>query len=447
MKSFSNYPCFLRFRICIALLFCCFLPGAAAAVGPVLAQGNPSALPAWSGFWQEMEPFCYSACLGEDGLNLESPNQNILFKLGGRLQVDAGDIWANDELQTAFPGIDGADALVRRLRVMLFAALYNRLDLKLEFDFADVPTLTDGYFEFKKLPHGGRLRVGHFKEPFSLEELTSSNSITFMERSLPTLAFAPERNLGVQLHNSFFAERFAAAFGVFMDVGALDTRTSFENAVENAGGCDLTARVTALPWFADDGKKLLHLGLDYSHKFRRNATIQFAARPESHLTQAKLVSTGKVAADNVDLLASELALVAGPVSLQSEFLQAFTSGAGSYFFWGYYAYLSYFLTGESRPYTKSQGIFAAPRPHRDFNPLRGGWGAWELVLRHSCLDLVDGAVEGGKENNFSAGLNWYLNYNVCLMFNYIHAKVTDRASPEVNDGIANIVQGRFQIFF
>jgi len=446
MRVFSNLSCFLRFLICIALLFCCPLLDAAAA-GPVPAQSKPSALPAWRGFLHETNPFCYSACLGEDGLDLTSPNQNILFKLGGRLQVDAGDISANDELQTAFPGIDGADALVRRMRVMLFAALYNRLDLKLEFEFADVPTLTDGYFELKKVPYVGRLRVGHFKEPFSLEELPSNNFITFMERSLPTLAFAPERNLGFQLHNSFLAERITAAFGAFLDVGALDTRTSFENAVENASGYDLTTRVTGLPWFADGGKRLLHLGLDYSHKFRRNDTIDFAARPESHLTQDKLVDTGNVTADNVDLLDCELALVYGPLSLQSEFFQAFTSGAGSTFYWGYYTYLSYFLTGENRPYTKSQGIFAEPRPNRNFNPLRGGWGAWEVALRHSYLDLVDGDVQGGKENNFSAGLNWYLNHNVRLMFNYIHVKVTERASPEVNDGIADIGQGRFQIFF
>jgi phosphate-selective porin OprO/OprP len=71
----------------------------------------------------------------------------------------------------------------------------------------------------------------------------------------------------------------------------------------------------------------------------------------------------------------------------------------------------------------------------------------EVGLRFSYLDLNDGDIKGGREKNFTAGLNWYLNPNVRLMFNYIRANVEDRAGPPVNDGTANIFQGRFQIHF
>jgi len=61
------------------------------------------------------------------------------------------------------------------------------------------------------------------------------------------------------------------------------------------------------------------------------------------------------------------------------------------------------------------------------------------------LDLNDGLVAGGKEENLLAGINWYIGRNVRFMANYIRAK----ASPN-RDGLeetVNIVQGRTQLNF
>jgi len=44
----------------------------------------------------------------------------------------------------------------------------------------------------------GYITAGNMKEPFSLETLTGSADITFMERSLPTVTFSPSYNLGVR---------------------------------------------------------------------------------------------------------------------------------------------------------------------------------------------------------------------------------------------------------
>ena len=60
------------------------------------------------------------------------------------------------------------------------------------------------------------------------------------------------------------------------------------------------------------------------------------------------------------------------------------------------------------------------------------------------VDLNDKAVKGGKEANFTFGVNWYLSEKSRFMFNFIHAKVTDRADPPIDDGRANIFQIRFQ---
>lgn len=436
---------FLLFAgICTILLFTS--QNTAKAEESVSLPDKSQALNGLGSFVKEANPFCFKA-YWDDGLRLDSLNEDIRIKIGGRLQADAGNIWANDNLLDAFTGIAGGEAQLRRLRVSLLADFYERVEVKLEVDFSDRPILTDGYIELKKIPYVGHFRVGHSKEPFSLEELTSSNNITFMERSLPTDVFSPGRNIGFELHNTELHERITWALGGFWDTGAIDDSNSFKDAIANASGYNVTARATGLPWFEDNGQKLLHLGLGYSHKSRTTDNFGLATGPESNLIEDRLVDTGKFPADDADLIDSELAFVQGPFSLQGEIFQAFTAGAEDHLFWGYYVYLSYFLTGECRPYDKSQGIFSTLKPRSDFKFSNGQWGAWELALRHSYVDLNDGDVEGGKESNFTAGLNWYLNPNVRLMLNYIHARIDDRASPEINNGIANIVQGRFQIFF
>jgi len=440
-------------RTLFFLLFACACTMVLATLGNIAKAEDSTRLPAKSkvgasvgAFFTEANPFCFNA-EWDDGLGLISLNEEIRVKMGGRLQVDAGNIRTDDHMERAFPGIAGGEAELRRLRLSLLADFYERVDVKFEMELSDRPTLTDGYIELKKIPYVGHFRVGHSKEPFSLEELASSNNITFMERSLPTDVFAPSRNFGFELYNTALKERFTWALGGFWDTAPVDDRTSLKDAIADASGYNVTARATVLPWFADLGRKLVHLGLCYSHKSRWDDNIGLATCAESDLIEDRLVDTGKFPADDADLLDTELALVYGHFSLQAEFFQELTAGAEAHLFRGYYVYLSYFLTGECRPYDKSQGIFSTLKPRNDFKPSAGQWGAWELAVRHSHVDLNDGDVKGGKESNFTAGLNWYLNANVRLMLNYVRAEINDRASPEIKDGIADIVQGRFQIFF
>ena len=87
-------------------------------------------------------------------------------------------------------------------------------------------------------------------------------------------------------------------------------------------------------------------------------------------------------------------------------------------------------------------------PREKFGFGKGGWGAWELALRYSSINLNDNRVQGGKERNLTLGLNWYLSRKLRFMFNYIRAEVKDRrTTPMVPEGDADIFQRRFQIEF
>jgi len=140
-------------------------------------------------------------------------------------------------------------------------------------------------------------------------------------------------------------------------------------------------------------------------------------------------------------------MVRGPLSLQGEYHHVIVYESDDLNFWGYYLYGSYFLTGENRRYNKSNGTFTRIEPKHNFRPFKGGWGAWELGLRYSYLDLNSGGIKGGKETNFTVGLNWYLHPKMRFMFNYIRANVEDRDDPSINDGTADIFASRFQVVF
>ncbi|MEE8260545.1 MAG: porin, partial [Nitrospinaceae bacterium] len=81
----------------------------------------------------------------------------------------------------------------------------------------------------------------------------------------------------------------------------------------------------------------------------------------------------------------------------------------------------------------------------------GGWGALQVALRYSTLDLNDDnsapAYRGGEMDNITLGLNWHLNPNTRFMFNYVHSMVDSGAVPSTSAGNLNIFQARFQIDF
>src|SRR5436190_1985545 len=78
--------------------------------------------------------------------------------------------------------------------------------LQMEFAGGDV-RFADAYLGVSKIPYVGLLQLGQMYEPFSLEQLTSDNYVTFMERAAPIETFSPSRNLGVMALNTAFDER------------------------------------------------------------------------------------------------------------------------------------------------------------------------------------------------------------------------------------------------
>jgi phosphate-selective porin OprO and OprP len=387
----------------------------------------------------------------KDGyFSIDSHKENIKFRINGQVIVDGGNIDADDELQNAFPDLDGSNILFRKLSISTYGNFYDVVDFKVGIDFANVRDIQDIWIRYLKNPFLKKIKFGHQKEPFSLENLTSITRTTFMERALPVNSFGMGRNIGIRYDSLNSDKRINWGTGVFLNTGSFSTIGEGSSRISSANGFDVTARVFGLPVYGEDGRTLLHLGLGYSYGSRNkddlDSPMQFRTRPESRLTNDRLVDTGPIPGKRRDTVNAELAMVYGPWSFQGQcyYSSLDADAAGNPDFWGYYAFLSYFITGEHRNYNRSIGVFTGVEPQPVFHPMKGEWGAWEIALRHSYVDLNDADIYGGKENNITAGLNWIHNRNVRLMFNYIHAYVKDRASPPVDNGRTHIFQIRFQ---
>ncbi len=207
--------------------------------------------------------------------------------------------------------------------------------------------------------------------------------------------------------------------------------------------------------------RAFHVGI--SGYWRKPDGTGFSSDPEVVLDSTKLIDTGDITrAENYYFTGLEAAMVRGPLSVQGEygFVNVTRKNNRSdqttfqdLNFDGYYIQASYFLTGESKNYYPRFAAFWRVSPKNDFSLKDGTWGAWELGLRYSFLDLDDGTsnlagggVRGGVAENYTLGLNWYLNPFVRAQLNYVHSDVenlTDTGLPEGD--IVHMVGTRLQI--
>ena len=315
----------------------------------------------------------------------------------------------------------------RRARLYVSGQIQERYDFKMQYDFAGGDAdFKDVYFGIKGVPALGNVRVGQFKEPFSLEEQMSSNNITSIERANVN-RLSPSRSAGVMLYNNYVDQRVTGAVGIFR--GADDSYGNYKG-----DGHAATARVTGLPYKNDDGSQLLHLGVGYSHRDDDTASYKFSSdHAMAPSTKYKISDV-----DDTSLLGLEAALKLNSFSLQSEWIEADVDAATGGDLDGYYVQASYVLTGESRSYDTASGVFKGVSPGTKFLD-NGGLGAWEATLRWSNLDYTD--LNGGDEaESWTVGLNWYLNKNVRALFNY-----TDVDLDSGEDG--SVFGTRFQIAF
>jgi len=373
----------------------------------------------------------------KDGMKLKSQDGAFQAQIGVYLHAD-----------TAFSSDDRTDfsngTELRRGRLSVAGTAFSTWDYKLEADFAgttqggstNTVTVSDAYLRYTGLKPV-TLTAGNFKVPFSLEAVRSAKYMTFMERGLP-FAFLNTRRLGGMVATN--GDNWTAAAGWFGDT------VTTQNGDDE--GAELAGRVTFAPIFGTD--RVVHVGLSAGWIEPQSAaggkleTARFRSKPEANilsdglaessalmdangnafgLSSGRLVDTGSIKGDvsSYTLFGGEMAAVLGPFSAQGEYIRADVnrSAATDAQFDGFYVYGSWFITGESRTYKADKGVFDMLVPRKSFDLKSGDPGAWELAVRYSTLDLNDEDIRGGKMDDLTLGLNWYINQYIRLSANYV----------------------------
>ncbi len=316
----------------------------------------------------------------------------MTVSVGGRIQVD-GTAFDEDEVDL------NSGTEFRRARLFASGNIADDWKYKAQYDFAgNGTTLKDLYIQYTGFDFG-KFTVGQFKQEMGLEELTSSKYITFMERAMLN-AFVPSRRIGIGFSGDNDAWHYAASvFGQEED--------DSEGADEGMG---VAGRLT---WGPKWGDNQLHFGASANWQeppSTDDEEYRVRARPEAHQSNVRFVDSGTLTdVDNIVTYGLEGAGVFGPFSVQGEWMQQTVNRdqGDEPDFSGYYVYGSWFITGESRSY--KGGKFGRTK----------ATNAWEVAVRYSSLDLEDGSINGGEEDNITLAVNYYVNPYLRFMANYI----------------------------
>jgi phosphate-selective porin OprO/OprP len=362
---------------------------------------------------------------------------------GGRLEIDGAANTTNGTLGGFNDGFE-----LRRARITAKGTSIVGVPFSYRVDLGYVPgsfTVTQAYAQIADIAHIGDLQFGQFTSPVGLQMITSSWDIGFMEPAAPLQALAPGSQPGVQLKDRFFEERGTWTLGAY---AGLPSSGEYGSITKSFG--NLMGRLT---WLAvndtDDTKpaanKYLHLGLSGSYQSSPNGSIRYRTRPESYLAPF-VIDTGSIEASSAKVIGLEALWVDGPFSAQAEFIRSGVDAdsAGALAFYGGYAQVAWFLTGESRPYDRGDAGPGriTPRSNFGFGP-DAGWGAVEAGARLSYTDLGSGPVQGGRLTMVMGTLNWFLRPQLKCMFEVGAGRVGDT----VADGNFLLAQLRMGLYF
>jgi len=375
---------------------------------------------------------------------LSSSDGKFKFKVRGRVMADYDGI-NQDYPITGDQDISGVE--LRRARLGVEGVVFYDWKYKFEVDFAgDTTAVKDAYVAYANWApwEKSEIRFGNQYVYNSLEEITSSRFITFMERAAFEEAFFLERQIGVGLlagdkHWSFQTGYYGAESG---DQGTFSADTT---------AASVRGTVAPINVDANGVHTVLHLGASYRHRdagtLRADDTeelFRYRARPDLHLAD-RFVATPRIAEDD-DMFVLEGAFVFNSFSVQGEYAQlktnadpAFSNVSPTYN--GWYVDASWYLTGETRTYEADSGEFGRTKVKHPVYHGSGGWGAWQIAGRYDTIDLSDKAdaitnfgvvncSECGEQRTWLVGLNWLLTDYTALKFNYTQSQI----KGGVNDG-------------
>jgi phosphate-selective porin OprO and OprP len=369
-----------------------------------------------------------------------------MFRLDveAKFQEDVRDTYVGD------PELPRAD--LHRNRVGVQGYLFKHIEYEVERE------LTEKELDAGKTPKSpwkdvnvnltyvknAQVKIGKFKIPFGLDQLTGVTHNDFVYRSLGANYLAPARDIGVMVHGSFLKHGVQYWSGVFRHDGDNARSSKIEGGDQTAA-----ARVTGTPFRAvTRGLGEIEIGGALAiSKLSDDSFRPNGLRGRTIMTQHVFYEPVYVKGQRRRWEA-DVDWTVGPASARAEYTWVSDDRKGqgladddlpNAHARSWYVSGTWLLTGE----TKTRPV----RAGGEF--LQGGWGAVELAARYERLmfDSVGGTDEAFRsprtetilptgDRAWTLGVNWTVNRFVKVQVNGIREHVEDIERNPVPNGAA-----------
>lgn len=391
----------------------------------------PSLLPVAVATALAAPPFAHAAVAIDVSGGSEITFEGLVQADGNRFHNDVVDLNGKD---SAFE--------LRRAELVLKGKGPGHIDWVVGYD-AKADRFLDTNLKYKLGETGKHfLQLGQYKQPNSLEELSSTKNNDFISKATVTNTYALGRRLGVGYGTGEGNWSLAAsAFGR-------------ELTRDLAHGSGYGLRATFAP--INRTGQVLHLGLSYADHDTDADTLRLRARPNADLATLRLVDSGELRdSDRIATLGAEAMYITGPFKFQGEYFNARVQryDHDDYRSDGFYLSGVWNVTGQTWGYkggVPTTGLPDAPAS-----------GMWQLGARYDRINLDDGALRapavaggaplvdgvlGGSMDIWTIGANWYWRSNTKVALNYVmvdSSKYSSAARSYVADR-PDIVEARLQ---
>ncbi len=360
----------------------------------------------------------------QDGiLVFQNKDANYKMWFDVRVQGDAAVYFGYDKNLTQI----GNGMSFRRTRFAVKTQINK--DWYAEFDTdwtSGMPELKDAILQYDGIDNL-QIKMGNFKENFSIQRNSTSRYLLFMERAMVTY-LAPSRHMGVNFR--YTTPALWASFGVFgPELKGAEEMTFMEDGNKDYGlneGLSYTGKLVWRP-LHDMKNGSLHLGAAVSYREPKLTStdgynaIRYSTRNSTSINRKKFLDTDAIKGLDHELLWTvELAghyealrYEAAYISRQAYIdLSKNEKGADLRPASGWYVQAGYMLFGGKQNYDAGGAKYTRCTRGKD-------WGDLELALRVDQINLnLNKYYMGGSAMQYAIGLNYYPIENVKFMINY-----------------------------
>jgi phosphate-selective porin OprO/OprP len=425
----------------------------------------------------------------KDGaFTLESANGRNSIQLTGRMHLDYrfnDGGFENGRIEDRDTQSLADQFELRRARLGIKGTLAKDFKYEVVGNLPGTATIDVAYLDFAKYD-AVQLRVGKFKQPFNLEELTSSNNIALMERSYVNQT-APAKKIGFQVMGAPKAG-FTYALSTFQPN---DTELNISGGGKASGAARGTINFAEI---MGNKEMIMHVGLsglDSAYSISTSSTGQtnnvsddqrgtissfrtpgrglnnaFRGQVNGDPCTTPAVSGGCTSEFGATVKQQAYGLegifASGPFKLAGEYsagdyegTKTVTAGLNQvkYDTQTYYVEAGWFITGEKYASSYKNGVFSSFKPNNDFDLDNGKWGAVEALFRFEGYKVDDvsihqggvslaagGRIQGNQTGvlatgiesaarTYTGGIRWILNPNVVIKANYSYTRFGNQFAP------------------